>query len=362
MIAIATPLAIRLLQCAAIKVSNKNVVQKPVCERSDMMGAARIERIRGFTLVELLVVIAIIGILVALLLPAVQSAREAARRTECASNLKQIALAVHHYHDTFGVYPPGRLGCDSGNYSKPYCNGPPPHTCASGFALLLPFIEQQTLYDMLDMETYPIWPLPVAALGYVPGWEANHPEAIRAIETRIKLYVCPSDTAEPNTNYHSLRYGINVAPATSSYAFSMGTRGPSWGVGHATKLYNDGLFMYARVFRERDVVDGTSSTFIVGEAINGHETKYANCNVWTEAGRFNTSLRCTEVPLNTPSPIGWAGTPNTMSNGAFESLHPGGAQFAFADGHVSFVAENIDLATYRALSTRAGREVIAGRH
>ena len=321
----------------------------------------RLGKARAFTLVELLVVIAIIGILVALLLPAVQSAREAARRTECASNLKQIALAVHHYHDTFGTYPPGRLGCDGNDYSSPYCSAPAPHTPASGFVLLLPFVEQQALYDTLALDAYPIYPL-LNPIGIEANWTANHPEVIRAIETEVDLYGCPSDTAESNTNYPSLTWGTDVKSATSSYAFSMGTRGPSWGVGDATKLYNDGLFMYARVYSERHVLDGTSNTFIVGEAINGHKTQYGNWNVWSYGARFNTSLRCTELPPNTPSPIGYAGTPNTMSNGAFESMHPGGVQFVFADGHVSLVAENIDLSTYRALSTRAGREVIGGRH
>src|SRR5688500_11603163 len=118
----------------------------------------RVDRRRAFTLVELLVVIAIIGILVALLLPAVQAAREAARRMQCSNNLKQIALGMQNYHDTYKTFPPGRMGCDGSGPGN--CTGGPDIIRAgtSGFVCLLPFVEQRQLYDGMSFEQGWIWP------------------------------------------------------------------------------------------------------------------------------------------------------------------------------------------------------------
>src|SRR5688572_25295465 len=142
---------------------------------------------RGFTLVELLVVIAIIGILIALLLPSVQAAREAARRSQCANNLKQFGIAIHNDHSAHKRLPPGRLGCD--NTSGAPCTGQTQaqRSGMSGFVYLLPQLEETALAALVDMEQ-PIW-------SRVNTWWT--PRNLELVAARPPVMVCPSDTAEP---------------------------------------------------------------------------------------------------------------------------------------------------------------------
>ncbi|MBC8875461.1 MAG: DUF1559 domain-containing protein [Planctomycetes bacterium] len=298
---------------------------------------------RAFTLVELLVVIAIIGILVALLLPAIQAAREAARRTECVNNLKQVGLALHSYHDSLGRFPPGRMSCDG--WTGGPCAGKTwidkPGT--SGFVMLLPYLEEQPLYDLFGgFQRGAVYPTSGPA-----GWRT--PEVDRAMKTRPDVYVCPSDTSLPMLGND----------ATSSYAFNHGSRGPSYGMDQVNlKHGNTGLFNYLAAYNMRDVLDGTSNTMFAGEVIDAHTSQSANR--WVVGSRHLDSLRSTENPLNTPPGTG----PYTLNaygyrcNGAFGSKHPGGANFLLADGQVRFLADAIDMYVYRALSTRAGGETV----
>lgn len=296
----------------------------------------------GFTLVELLVVIAIIGILVAMLLPAVQAAREAARRSSCSNNLKQIALGLENYEGTFKIYPPGRVGCDGINTGPCAGDAPIQRVGTSGFVMLLPFLENQPLYDQFDFNDGP-W-------GQTGTWEA--PNKL-GIETRPEYITCPSDTAQPWVSTSGLQ------AATGSYAFVHGRMGPSSGISANLKLYNTGMFAYRIAYMRRHNPDGTSSTIYVGEVIDGQHEQ--SRNIWTQAGRHESSLRNTENPINTPRGTGITTSPYGIPlNGVFASRHPGGAQFGFGDGHVAFISENIDLATYRALSTREGEEPVSG--
>ena len=290
----------------------------------------------AFTLVELLVVIAIIGILIALLLPAVQAAREAARRSQCCNHLKQIGLALANYEGSFKVYPSGRLGCDgSGPCTQNY-----QRVGTSGLVMLLPYVEQQTLYDKFDFSDGP-WAAATTT------WIAKNAEAIRQT---VATYVCPSDTSKPFTD--SPPNADNPA-ATGNYAFVTGTYGPSAGIGDNVKWKNNGLFYYKSAHRIADVTDGLTATMFVGEVIETHTS--SSSNIWSMAGRHTSCQRSTDNPLNTRP---GQGVVYSGANGAFASRHPGGGQFAFGDGHVSFLSETIDLATYRALSTRAGGEII----
>jgi prepilin-type N-terminal cleavage/methylation domain-containing protein/prepilin-type processing-associated H-X9-DG protein len=297
-------------------------------------------RIRtGFTLVELLVVIAIIGILVGLLLPAVQAAREAARRMQCSNNLKQLALANANYESSFKTYPPGRMGCDGIN-NQP-CTGDPNfrRVGTSGFVMLLPFLEQKPLYDSMDFNN-----------GLYSSAFAMNVRNRRAVEARPPVMVCPSDTALPFIAVSNYR------PSTGSYAMVSGTRGANEGIGAGLKIANTGMFMYKRAFKTRDALDGTSSMMIFGEVRDGHLPEVRN--IWSNGSRHE-SLRATRNAPNTPPGAGvWTAPYGVRINGAFHSRHPGGVMFAFLDGHVSFISQNINLTAYRALSTRAGKEVI----
>ena len=317
----------------------------------------------AFTLVELLVVIAIIGVLVALLLPAVQAAREAARRAQCQNNMKNLVLATLSYESTNKRLPPGRWGCDG--LADVNCSPYAWSRSASGFLPMLPFIEQPALFANIDVADGP-WKTPnnVAERDATTALHGNNQ---KLVETPLQIMNCPTDTKEQFVIFKP------TSEATGSYAFCSGTRGPSFGSGNAAKYRvvigtsqpNDGAFAY--VYKSdrhgaalKEITDGASSTIFLGETIDGHlpETR----NRWTAAGRYVDSLRSTQNPMNAPTGLGWKehSAEGYATTGAFASRHPGGAQFAYGDGHVEFLSEDIPIGIYQAASTTAGEEPPGG--
>jgi prepilin-type N-terminal cleavage/methylation domain-containing protein len=317
----------------------------------------------AFTLVELLVVIAIISILIMLLFPAIQAARESGRKSQCANNLRQIMSALANYETTVGVFPPGRMGCDGWNSltdmrSLNVCRGNPGYARpgTSGFVMILPQLEQQRLYDEFDpFEKGAVFPGSPSDVpdGTTNGWQT--PRIAAALTVRPAVFVCPSNSTLPT--YNGGTY------ATGCYALCQGSHGPSFGIDQIkVKHYNNGMFCYRTAYRRGHVRDGMSNTMFVGETVGGDGIESAN--VWTLGARHLHSMRSTDNPLNTRPGEGIyvvtaGGDPlyNYKANGAFASDHRGGAQFAFGDGRVKFLTENIDQATYQALSTRAGGEL-----
>lgn len=301
----------------------------------------------GFTLVELLVVIAIIGVLVALLLPAVQAAREAARRAQCVNNLKQIGLAAQLHHETFKEFPPGRVGRGPCAASGSASESAGKNMKASGFVEMLPFIELQALYDLGDWDNGGIWNDDVT-------WD-DAPRR-QMITSQPSAFVCPSDNLEPEFQPAANTWG-SVPPATTSYALCEGDLGAGSGVSLTViKCKNTGLFLYGQSIPIRQISDGLSQTFLAGETVEGHINGSKNC--WNFASRLSSSLRSTDNPLNTRR-----GQPAKLStgsqvNGSFGSTHSGGGNFALADGSVDFIIDSIDLDTYQDYSTIAGGEVI----
>jgi prepilin-type N-terminal cleavage/methylation domain-containing protein/prepilin-type processing-associated H-X9-DG protein len=306
----------------------------------------------GFTLVELLVVIAIIGILIALLLPAVQAAREAARRSQCANNLKQIGLGIEQYEGVYREYPPGKKDCEGPGSGYSACLANDPGRSTSAFVYILPYLEQMPLFKSMDLKT--------GVFAYDTSNYPMTPNNILAVQQRPAVFVCPSDTAKPLVNQQedSGNWAFWPFPkATTSYALSSGTKGIVPGISIDMKYNNNGMFMYKRVIKRKEVVDGVSKTFFAGEVVDGHT---ANSKaIWTDGGRECT-LRYTYNPPNTypgqevvdPKVLSTYGL---RSNGAFASRHRGGVNFVFGDGHVVFISENIDLQVYQALSTRSWR-------
>ena len=311
---------------------------------------------RGFTLIELLLVIAIIAILIALLLPAVQKVREAANRASCLNNLKQLALAAHHYHDPAGKFPPGaRLSVDVGGR---------PTGGTTLMVELLPYIEQGNLYKKWD---------PDNSNNGTGGRNATQAQV-------IKIFLCPSDplpepvwelTAETAASPPWSRgfYGL------SSYGGNAGKRSVHTGGPPAfARMTRDGLFFIDSSLRQVDVTDGASNTFLFGERLHRDpEFDRLRPDLWPEAtpvggwGRWGyvaNSGAMFQVTLHTAAPINYLVPPGgnklTLENRgcAFGSGHPGGANFAFADGSVRFLSESTPLPTLQALSTRAGGEVV----
>jgi len=307
----------------------------------------------GFTLVELLVVITIIGILIALLMPAVQAARESARRSKCSNNLKQIGLALLHYQEGHGVFPPARIGCDGINTWV--CSGRDlaGRTGANAFVCILPQLEQEPLYAKFGMERGGVWN---RHPGQDTSWYSDADKTY-AVGQRPPVFVCPSDSARPLLENH---YNTPFPVATGSYALVCGSHGPSYGIdSYKVKLKNTGLFVYAVPRHTAHVPDGLSNTIAVGEVYDGHAE--ISSNIWSYALRHADCYRSTENPLNTPPGSGtqlMTGAAQYGVNGAFGSRHPNGANFVYADGRVEFMSESIDLATYRGLSTVAGSEIL----
>lgn len=303
----------------------------------------------AFSLVELLVVITILGVLMALLLPAIQAAREAARRTTCSSRQREVGAAILNYEAAHRTFPAGRIGCDDTGDKMSISVCPPglpaeEKTGASGFVLILPQLEQQALYDRIAVHQGGLWNRNVNDLGWYG--DAGKQEGI---QERLEIMLCPSDTSSPVSDVYA-----PVEAATSNYAFVQGSRGPNF-PREITKFENNGLFQYVSRVRTKQVTDGLSNTAMLGEVVLSDT--YESSNTWSYALANADSLRNTANTLNTRPGDGEA----TYSgrNGAFASQHPGGAIFCFADGHVSFLNEDMETDIYQALSTIAGGATLA---
>lgn len=296
----------------------------------------------GFTLVELLVTIAIVGILIGLLIPAVASVREAARRVDCQNKLRQIGVALLNYESAQSELPPGRVGCDDigqqmsvipdcqRNLSSEEKNG------ASGFVLILPQLEMQGLSDQIALNSGGLWNRDVDDL----EWWHNNPGKRDAIEQFIPEFWCPSQSSQKLSEVYA-----PIVAATSSYAFSNGSLGPDHPV-HATKYKNNGAFVYRQAVSLIDFRDGLANSFLVGEVLR--PDTYESSNVWSYAIANADCLRTTTNPLNTRP---GAGVVVELRNGAFGSNHPQGGNFVYGDGHVDLLTDAIDLSVYRLISS-----------
>ena len=312
---------------------------------------------RGFTLVELLVVIAIIGILVSLLLPAVQAAREAARRMQCGNNLKQMSLAVHNYHDTYKVFPPGYLGAPP-NLDCAGVNNTPARRKGWGWAVyILPFVEQSALYNQLD-------PGPKQTVCGIPTGGQASPSAGSALlqKTVLSFYVCPSsgdfimnDTRIPATGIPGNHAKSNYA-GVSGMDFSGVVPVPATGVPPPTvrrkAVFVDGSLYVSGI---RDVTDGTTNTFLIGEKYRRDvDAVRQTFSAGEYTGAFwvgvapDTAIAGCIMQLALP-PSSFA--LNGASINAFASKHPGGGQFSLTDGSVRFVSQNADQTTIANMGT-----------
>lgn len=277
---------------------------------------------RGFTLIELLVVIAIIAILVALLLPAVQQAREAARRSTCKNNLKQLGIALHNYHDTYRVFPPGAVN-QEGNTTEDSKNW-------DWSAMILPFIEQGPLYDLLS-------PGDIRATAAISTANLRN-----AMQQPIATMRCPSDIG-PDVNTDGGRDYEDSGGTARDVALTNYVAANSSAELRPQLDIADGMFNINSKYRMRDIVDGTSNTIAIGERaweIQGFRLKASTLFMIEGTTGNQTDRGLVEAHGAGERPI------NCTNSGecrrGFSSLHRGGAQFVMMDGAVRFISENID--------------------
>jgi len=280
-----------------------------------MNNTIRIRR-SAFTLIELLVVIAIIATLIALLLPAVQQAREAARRTQCKNHLKQLGLALHNYHDAHSIFPPGSVNSNA----------------ISAFVFLLPYLDLAPQYQL---------------------WNFNVTQADSLNNTAdgvpVSSYFCPTRprVSLQNTGHEAL----------GDYAVSCGMAHTNrqWTVSNASPVIQQGMFAQNSNLRIRDVTDGLSQTFAVGEKRTKQQSLNSPQNRWGWHAARNTitaiNSNCTH-----DTAAGLGGFGDLDAN--FGSEHIGGCQFLFGDGAVHFLSENINLVQHQNLGNRADGNVV----
>ncbi len=345
---------------------------------------------RAFTLVELLVVIAIIGILVALLLPAIQAAREAARRTQCANNLKQLGIAIHNFHDTYKKFPIGNPDDDCNNYSWS--------------AYILPFMEQSVVYDELKAGG--------AGLVYIPGGDNlnvhsgfiqvgtnipttpparntdtynwwcqisnNHGNSIS--KSILPPFICPSDIlpTTDNNGYGKSNYCACLGNETPWVNYFTANGATSW-TRPSGQTEQNGVFRlsqtndYHYVTDMGQISDGTSNVIAIGEVsvtVNVRPTQIDRVfplwaggnNDWAGQWRISSFGRVTGqiTPINNRDQDFGLPTINSLhiSDFAFGSQHPGGAQFVLADGSVRFLPDSIDPVVYSRLGDIQGGEPV----
>jgi prepilin-type N-terminal cleavage/methylation domain-containing protein len=347
-------------------------------------GAQVMNRLRsGFTLIELLVVIAIIAVLVALLLPAVQQAREAARRTQCRNNLKQIGLAIHNYENAIGVYPFGK------GASYPVA-GPANYARWSAHAMLLPYLEEQPLYDSIDFTKPPDTPGMAGAVAFMPPYQS--PGGVNTIPSQlgVPLFLCPSDQP-PSSGWAGEN---NYCGNQGSWLCDRSNFPPLPTDTNPTEL-NSGVFFYLSNVRPVHVKDGLSNTVFFSERIRGTGTPNPATDLFVMVNQTsldNTYQTCmatnpaTALPLTSKWGASWVmgencctlynhvgqpGTPScagkpfpgTMTNMAMQvsasSRHFGGVNVLMGDGGVHSVMNSVDLTVWRAMGTRNGADPYA---
>jgi prepilin-type N-terminal cleavage/methylation domain-containing protein len=291
----------------------------------------------GFTLIELLVVIAIIAVLIALLLPAVQQAREAARRTQCRNNMKQLALAMHNYHDVHNRLPPGTIATTTASTNSSWCRGGGSFQFAPWTALILPYIDQAPLYNMLNFDV----PFVDAGTRLI---DPNLSIIRDSGAERMPAFQCPSDPE------------LLQNPSFNSYMGVQG--GPPDAAVQQPQCQNSGCtpdnprahFVNGMVFSGSNInfssaLDGTSNVFMLGES------RYTQ-REWAASSKLDS---CT-LPVNLAGALDQINLhPNRGAQFAtrgFSSRHSGGCHFAMSDGSVHFVSENIDLFIYQQLAQR----------
>jgi prepilin-type processing-associated H-X9-DG protein len=307
-------------------------------------------------------VIAIIGVLIALLLPAVQSAREAARRSQCTNNLRQMGLGVHNYGNTYKTYPIGEWDCCYGTW----------------LLALLPYVEQVQLYQRYErpggVEGNRFSPSPLGAdIRY--GSAQNLP----VTRTQVATYTCPSDS---NTQTASVISGIAFHNYVANHGNTTVARtspfqGVNYGGAPFIAYYHSDPWIEAflsaaekarKVVRLQEVLDGTSNTLLIGEGIQGRNGDLRGFGWWSGGAHFESSIgpnsaapdvviqSCVATnPLNPPCVVRSTSNPERIAS---RSRHPGGVQVAMCDGSVRFVVNNISLDVWRPLGSSAGREAL----
>ena len=345
------------------------------------MGSPR----RGFTLIELLVVIAIIGVLISLLLPAVQKVREAANRGRCQNNLKQIGLALHNYHDSQECFPPGLTSSES-NISDAE---------ATGYTFLLTYLEQDNTYKRYTFDE---------------PW--YNPPNYMAVGIQVKIFFCPSnrDGGLIDLQPHAQVWATELPPVAAGcdYAFNKGANAALTNEWWRTPQEVRGVFDVHKPTEAKagrrlgEITDGTSTTFALGDAAAGTPS-YLIADLrdptrpmtglngipvvleqsWSAAGvgdprhplygsvfavtaQYGLAPNPRDEPMNRRPAIPTVASGDPRGDnalgldyvGGFRSLHTAGCNFLFCDGSVHFISQNIPPDVYRALSTGAGGEVV----